>query len=103
MFVIRWRPKAKRQLVKIKDPKLRDLIFDKIDELQHFPNCSNIKMLKSHQADYRLRVGNYRVLFVISNMINVIDIIEVKKRNEQTYKLSNHNPKRPTGVCGNSL
>jgi mRNA interferase RelE/StbE len=85
MFVIRWKPKAKHQIQKINDAKLRCALFDKIDELQKFPHCANIKMLKNHSADYRLRVGNYRVLFSISTMIKIIDILEVKKRDDQTY------------------
>lgn len=35
-----------------------------IEELENFPHLSNIKKLSSYPlADFRLRVGNYRVLF----------------------------------------
>jgi mRNA interferase RelE/StbE len=85
MFKISWKPKALKQLEKIKDIVLRNKIFDAIDSLSDFPNCKNIKMLKNHQHAYRLRVGSYRVLFDIQQRIRVISIEEVKKRNEHTY------------------
>ena len=46
---------------------------------------TNIKKLTNHQYDYRLRVGNYRVLFNVHECIEIISIEEVKKRDERTY------------------
>ena len=38
-----------------------------VEELINFPNISQIKHLKNHPvADYRLRTGNYRVLFDVN-------------------------------------
>jgi len=34
---------------------------------------------------YRLRVGDYRVFFEFDGSVHVIDIEEVKKRDERTY------------------
>lgn len=85
MYDINWKAKALRQLEKIQDRKLRGNIFDKVDELRDFPNCSNVKVLKGHKFKFRLRVGRYRVLFDAEDLIKVISIEEVKKRDERTY------------------
>jgi len=53
--------------------------------LKNMPNTVNVKMLTNHNYDYRLRVGNYRVLFDWDTEIKIISIEEVKKRDEQTY------------------
>ena len=45
----------------------------------------NVKALTNHECDYRLRVGNFRVLFNLFESIEVITIEEVKKRDERTY------------------
>ncbi|MCI5218966.1 MAG: type II toxin-antitoxin system RelE/ParE family toxin [Candidatus Electrothrix sp. LOE2] len=38
-----------------------------VEELAKFPDISQIKHLKNHPvADYRLRIGNYRVLFDVN-------------------------------------
>jgi mRNA interferase RelE/StbE len=34
---------------------------------------------------YRIRVENYRILYDINDIINIIDIIAIRRRNERTY------------------
>lgn len=62
-------------------------IYAKAQALKTFPACSgsDIKALENHQNDYRLRVGNYRVLFDFDNEIRIVAIEEVRKRDERTY------------------
>lgn len=85
MYKIIWKPKAVRQLEKIRDKKAKINIFEKVDELKNFPNCTNMKQLENHKYDYRLRIGYYRVLFSTKNAVQIIAIEEVKKRDERTY------------------
>ncbi len=82
MKIIKWQTKALRQLRRIKDRKMHGKIFDAVDNLRYFPNCHNIKKLTA-RTDYRLRVGNYRIIF--TPRLEIIHIEEVKKRNERTY------------------
>lgn len=49
------------------------------------PNVQNIKALINHQSGYRLRVGNYRILFDWDGGVKIVNIEEVKKRDEHTY------------------
>lgn len=82
---IDWTPKAAKQLRKL--PKvaqvdIRDAVQDK---LPYFPKCSGVKALVNHQCGYRLRVGNYRVLFNFEGTITLVRIEEVGKRDERTY------------------
>ena len=47
-----------------------------------------MRKLVNHQYDYRLRVGDYRVLFNLLDgnvEIGNIEVEEVKKRDEHTY------------------
>ncbi len=82
MKTIRWHKRAKKQLRRIGDLKTRDKIYNAVDSLKAFPNCQNIKKL-TNRNDYRLRVGRYRIIFSIDLVI--INIEEVKKRDERTY------------------
>jgi mRNA interferase RelE/StbE len=65
----------------------RESIFDSVDQLEAFPECERLDIteLKNHQYDYRIRVGRYRVLFDHANVVKIIKIQEVKKRDERTY------------------
>lgn len=85
MFKIIWKPKAARQIEKIKDSGTRKAIFKSIENLIHFPSCINVKSLKNHEYTYRLRVGRYRVFFNVFNSVQIVSIEEVKKRDESTY------------------
>ncbi|MBK3332926.1 type II toxin-antitoxin system RelE/ParE family toxin [Persephonella atlantica] len=50
--------------IKKLDTKTKNKIKNAVEKLRNFPNITNIKSLRSHPlADYRLRVGDYRVLF----------------------------------------
>ncbi|ACA30870.1 type II toxin-antitoxin system RelE family toxin [Histophilus somni] len=78
-----FQPKALKQLRKIPTGAK---IARKCQELTHFPFCSNVKALVNHRYPYRFRVGDYRVFFEIAgDMMNIISIEEVKKRDERTY------------------
>lgn len=85
MFEIDWKPKALKQLIKIKSDTEIDKIRKAVDTLSDLPNAKNVIALTNHKYGYRLRVGNYRVLFDAQNDIQIIDIQEVKKRDGNTY------------------
>ena len=68
------RQTALKEIKKIGEP-YKSQIKSKITELAGFPEVSNIKKLKNHQPSYRLRVGQYRVLFdVIEDRIEIASI-----------------------------
>jgi mRNA-degrading endonuclease RelE of RelBE toxin-antitoxin system len=66
-------------------PQVQRQIVDAVTKLELMPNCSNVKALSNHPYGYRLRVGNYRVLFDWATVIKIVEIQEVKKRDESTY------------------
>jgi mRNA interferase RelE/StbE len=84
MYKIEWRKKAYRQLKKIKASDTRVKIYDAVSALHNWPECPNIKKMKN-RSEYRLRVGNWRIIFDVEQALRIIEIEEVKKRNESTY------------------
>jgi mRNA-degrading endonuclease RelE of RelBE toxin-antitoxin system len=84
MNSIKWHVKALKQLRKI-DRQNNAAIRDAVNGLAAMPECSGVKALVNHRYGYRLRVGAYRVLFDFDGEIRVVDIQEVKKRDERTY------------------
>lgn len=65
------------------DTKEKKKIYLKISELENFPNVSNIKRLTNFEPAYRLRIGNYRILFDI-----VDDVLEIGRilHRKNSYK-----------------
>lgn len=65
------------------DNKNEEHIRLRILELAEFPNISNVKKLTNFESAYRLRVGDYRILFDVSE--DTIEIGRVLHRKE-SYK-----------------
>jgi len=63
---IELRKSAIKDLEHISNP-FKTNIHNKILELEKFPNIQNIKKLTNFEPAYRLRVGNYRILFDVFN------------------------------------
>ena len=82
MFKIIYAKSVFKDLKKINRKNL-EKIKEGIEELMNFPNISQIKHLKNHPlADYRLRIGNYRVLFNVNWEKKEIYILKVGHRRE---------------------
>ena len=84
---VEWSKKAKKQLSRIYSSYL-EMIFDKVGELEDFPDVQLDlkKMQGSKDQEYRVRVGVYRVLFtVIDGKPIIIRIDEVMRRQTNTY------------------
>ena len=84
-MVIRYEQRAIRDLKKIPISE-RKRIFNEIGKLKEgFSDNHQVKKMKNTPSAYfRLRIGNYRVIFDSDGMI--ISVIHVRKRNEKTYK-----------------
>ena len=81
-MTIRIDDKALKDLSKVHTSEVKK-ILSKIEELEQFPKVPNLKKLTNFEPPYRLRVGNYRVLFDIEH--NTLTVYRVKHRKE-SYK-----------------
>jgi len=80
--------KAEKQIAKIQ-MQYRVRIYAGIRNLTDSETWGDVRKLVNHQYDYRLRVGDYRILFNATDdltlEINDISVEEVKKRDDRTY------------------
>jgi mRNA interferase RelE/StbE len=86
MVEVIWSKHALKQLTKI-DSRYHKAIREKTNRLVLFPAVSlDIKKLQDRELRYRLRVGDYRIIFeLIDGEPVVITIQEVKRRTTRTY------------------
>jgi mRNA interferase RelE/StbE len=75
-FKIIWDEKAHDSVNKL-EPITSRRIFKKVDELSENPFSKDIKRLKG-TSDFRLRVGDYRIIFSIEK--DTIQILKVGHR-----------------------
>lgn len=75
---------ALKQIKKLPS-ELQERIQVKIDDLATEPRPNGVKKLKAKENTYRIRVGNYRVIYDIFDDILVVSVVEVGHRS-QVYK-----------------
>ncbi len=77
-FKLLWLKIALKQIKKIPKPDQHKII-DKIESLIKIPTPPDIKKLQGFENLYRLRVGNYRIIFKVKNTTLIIAIIGHRK------------------------
>ena len=83
MFTVEWTRKSLKQLKRIERQRQKQIVVA-VRDLKNWPDCKNVKALRG-QDGYRLRVGRYRVFFEVENILKIVTIEEVKKRDDRTY------------------
>ncbi len=79
-YNIEYDPKAVKQLKKL-DKHEASKILDGIEEYASNPNVTKIKKLKTpFDGAYRLRIGDYRVIFYQENHLILISKIAHRKQ-----------------------
>jgi mRNA interferase RelE/StbE len=61
---------------------MAERILEKIDLLASNPRASGCKKLHGHSSLWRIRVGEYRVIYTINDDKRIIDISVVRHRSE---------------------
>jgi len=79
-YNIQYDPKALKQLKKLDKP-IASKILDGIEEYVSNPNSNKIKKLKTpFDGAYRLRIGDYRVIFYQEDDLILISKIAHRKQ-----------------------
>ena len=81
MYSIEWKENALRNLEKL-DKSVASRIVKNVEEMQEDPPKKDVKKLKGSNL-FRLRVGDYRVIFEIQNTI--LTVLKVGHR-QQIYE-----------------
>lgn len=89
MYRLEVSPAADRELEKLKGrirrqdfERLRDAVVGLAEE----PRPQGVRKIKGAEKAYRIRVGNYRVVYELYDSENLILILQVARRSETTYR-----------------
>lgn len=80
-YRIEWKSSAAKELKRLP----RDIIprvVDAVGRLASDPFPSGAAKLKGSQQTYRIRVGDYRVVYTVANDVLVIEIVRVRYRRD---------------------
>jgi len=85
MFLVLISKSAKKFLLNI-EVNSRERLKKKMLSLENFPEVVNVKKIQGRDNLFRLRAGNFRVVFKVFKKSREIKITIVRRRNERTYK-----------------
>jgi mRNA interferase RelE/StbE len=80
-YKIQWKRSAKKELKKL-DKQVILKILQAVESLVEDPWQSGRKKLVGSDSIYRIRVGNYRIIYSIESSVLTIQIIKVGHRKE---------------------
>jgi len=84
-FKIQWKASAKKELKKIDKVEIPKII-NEIKKLSLEPYPTNHKKILGTEHIFRIKIGNYRVIYSIENQQLVIEVIRVRHRKEAYRK-----------------
>ena len=84
MYAIELKPQAQKFIEK-QSKKIQRQLVGKIESLQENPRPSNSKLLDSSKNIYRLRSGNYRIIYQIKDEKLLVLVAKVANRKD-AYK-----------------
>ena len=80
-FRIEWRRSTKKDLRKL-PPKEVARIVKAVEALAHEPFPFGVEKLKGSDHSYRVRVGDYRVVYEVFSDLKLVEIERVKNRKD---------------------
>ena len=83
-YKIKWKKSAYKELRNIHKEYIPNII-DSVEKLSLNPFPAGVKKLSSSEKTYRIRVGDYRIIYEIEQQRLIIQIIKVRHRKD-VYK-----------------
>lgn len=84
IYEVKFTKAARKMFIKLSQ-ELQDRIQTKIDDLAIEPRPNGVKKLKGEENSYRIRVGDYRVIYDIFDDVLLVNVVSVGHRSE-VYK-----------------
>jgi len=81
MYRVRTSPDAEKQLAKL-DGSVRIRVAQRIDQLAENPRPQGCKKLKGDDNLWRVRAGDYRIVFSIHDDLLLVLVIRIAHRRE---------------------
>jgi mRNA interferase RelE/StbE len=78
---VEFTPGSERDLLRLQTPS-RQRVSTVIAKLQDGPFAPGAEKLKGHEALWRLRVGDYRVIYALGQSTRTVTITRVRDRKE---------------------
>lgn len=80
-YSVEMKPSARKELERLPG-KLIERIFPKLEGLALEPRPAGCKKLKGGQREWRIRVGDYRVVYTVDDEKLLVSVMRIRHRSE---------------------
>lgn len=81
VYQVKFTPAAEKQLKDLDQP-FRKQVFRRIEKLADDPRPHGVETLQAEDDIYRIRFGNYRILYTINDKVLIVLVIRIGDRKE---------------------
>ena len=74
MYEIRWKPSARKSFLSL-PKRVRESMESRIDALVREPRPPGCRKMTGYDALYRIRVGDYRVIYEVRDRVLLVIVI----------------------------
>lgn len=88
MYRLKTAPAALRDMVKLERrvlPAERERLRTAIRELAVKPRPQGVRKIVGHKDRYRIRIGDFRIVYEVSDAESSVRIVKIVRRSESTY------------------
>ncbi len=86
-FKVQWKNAAKKELKKLDKPSILK-ILTVVESLAETLYPHGVKKIQGMEQAYRIRVGDYRIVYTVETSVLLIEIIRVRHRKEIYKKIT---------------
>lgn len=80
-YSVELKPSARKELERL-SPKLIERIFPKLEALASRPRPAGCKKLKGGHQEWRIRIGDYRIVYLIDDTRRRVSITRIRHRSQ---------------------
>lgn len=80
-YSVEVKPAARKELDALPDPVLARVVR-KLESLADVPRPAGCKKLKGYKDQWRIRIGNWRVVYLIDETVKLVSIVRIAHRRE---------------------
>jgi mRNA interferase RelE/StbE len=80
-YSVEVKPSARRELEALPN-NLLSRVIRKLESLGHTPRPAGCKKLKGYKDQWRIRVGDWRVLYIIDDRVKLVSVTRIAHRRE---------------------
>ncbi|MCI0341287.1 MAG: type II toxin-antitoxin system RelE/ParE family toxin [Planctomycetales bacterium] len=80
-YAVLLNPSARKDLAGL-DPDLQARVVQHLEPLAENPRPQGVKKLRGPEGEYRIRVGDYRVIFQIEDRAKIVRVTAIRHRSD---------------------